>query len=103
MGIRDDNIERAQDQPPASRELSLNQGTLAIMMEEPIKAAKNKQRKRAPKKEKPPVQSDARPEVLEVENKNQGTHTVALYSSYMKSSNEGFCRGVEAPKAEASQ
>lgn len=73
MGIRYDNVERAGDQPPASRELSLNQGTVAITMEEPIKAAKSNQRKRAPKKEKPRVQSDARPEVLELENENQGT------------------------------
>ena len=73
MGFRDDNIERAQDQQPASRELSPNQDTVAITMEEPIKTAKSKQKKRAPNKWRSLVQSDARPEVLEVENKNQGT------------------------------
>ena len=73
MGLKDDNVERAQDQQPASRESSLSPGTVAITMEKPTKAAKRKQRKRAPKDEIPLVQSDARPEVLEVENKNQGT------------------------------
>ena len=66
-------VENKNQGPPASRESSLDQGTVAITMEEPAKAAKSKQRTRAPKEEKPLVQSDARPEVLEVESKNQGT------------------------------
>lgn len=85
MGIRYDSVRRGQDQPSVSRELSLNQGTVAITMKEPTKAAKSKLRKSVPEKEKPRVQSDARAEDLEVGNKNQGTrcsHCRSLLFSY---------------------
>lgn len=70
VGFGDVKVERVQDQLPASRQLSLNQGSVPIGIEELTKASKPTQRKRAPKKEKPLVQSV---EVSEGANKDLGT------------------------------
>lgn len=72
-GFRVDKVERAQDQPPVFPELSLNQGAVAITMAKPIRESKPTQRKRAPKKENLPVQSDARHGASEFAHKDQGT------------------------------
>lgn len=71
-GFRVDKVERDEDQPPVFPDLSLNQGAVAITMAKRIRELKPIQRKRAPKKEDLPGQSDARTGASDAAYKDQG-------------------------------